>query len=90
MCLRPRRLGLGGLAGRNTARLAFTADVPASILAALTGTSIGNATRRANFVKRNWTDYIAIRRNDNPGVPSTGSQTRGCERVRERVTRARG
>jgi hypothetical protein len=42
----------------------LTGDVPASILAALTGTSIDNATRWANFVKRNWTDYIASRRSD--------------------------
>ncbi|MFF0087829.1 hypothetical protein ACFYR1_50745 [Streptomyces canus] len=61
--LKLRRLGLGGLAGRNTARLALAADVPASILAALTGTSIDNATDWANFVKRNWTDYIASRKN---------------------------
>ncbi|MEU4493744.1 hypothetical protein AB0F96_09920 [Streptomyces sp. NPDC023998] len=64
--LKLRRLGLGGLAGRNTARLALAADVSASILAALTGTSIDNATDWANFVKRNWTDYIASRRKDRP------------------------
>lgn len=53
--LKLRRLGLGGLAGRNTAGLAPTADVPASILAALTGTSVDNATDWTNFVKRYWT-----------------------------------
>ncbi|MGW3658119.1 hypothetical protein ACWD6R_21610 [Streptomyces sp. NPDC005151] len=42
----------------------LAADVPASILAALTGTSVDNATDWTNFVKRNWTGYIAIRRND--------------------------
>ncbi|MFJ8604966.1 hypothetical protein ACIREM_40940 [Streptomyces shenzhenensis] len=62
--LKLRRLGLGGLAGRNTARLALAADVPASILASLTGTSIDNATDWTNLVKRNWTDYIASRRSD--------------------------
>lgn len=30
--------------------------------AALTGTSIDNATRWANFAKRNWTDHIASRK----------------------------
>ncbi|MFD4862161.1 hypothetical protein [Streptomyces atratus] len=45
-----------GLASRNAARLALAADVPASILATVTGTSMDNATRWANFVKRNWTD----------------------------------
>ncbi|WP_406003423.1 hypothetical protein [Streptomyces sp. NBC_00829] len=62
--LKLRRLGLGGLAGRNTARLALAADVPASILAALTGTSIDNATDWTNFVKREWTGYISSRRSD--------------------------
>ncbi|MEE1813439.1 hypothetical protein [Streptomyces sp. BE133] len=45
-----------GLASRNAARLALAADVPASILATVTGTSMDNTTRWANFVKRNWTD----------------------------------
>ncbi|NWF29196.1 hypothetical protein HW130_23570 [Streptomyces sp. PKU-EA00015] len=62
--LKIRRLGLGSLAGRNATRLALAADVPASILAVLTGTIIDNATDWANFVKRNWTGYIASRRND--------------------------
>ncbi|MFF0034222.1 hypothetical protein ACFYS7_40130, partial [Streptomyces avermitilis] len=66
--LKLKRLGLGGLAGRNTARLAPTADVPASILAALTGTSVDTATDWTNFVKRYWTGYIASRRNDNQEV----------------------
>ncbi|GAA0523633.1 hypothetical protein GCM10010390_27550 [Streptomyces mordarskii] len=34
-----------------------------SILAALTGTSVDNATDWTNFVKRNWTEYIDSRRN---------------------------
>lgn len=62
MSLKLRRLGLGGLAGRSTARLALAVDVPASILAALTRTSIDNATDWANFGRRNWTDYIASRK----------------------------
>jgi hypothetical protein len=53
-----------GLAGRNTARLALAADVPSPILAALTGTSIDNATDWTNFVKRNWTGSIASRAQD--------------------------
>jgi hypothetical protein len=55
-------VGLGGLAGRNTTRLALASDVPASTLAALTGTSIDNATDWANVAKRNWTDYAASRK----------------------------
>ncbi|WP_157875515.1 hypothetical protein [Streptomyces sp. CNQ431] len=56
-----RKHGLNGLAGRNTARLALAADVPASILAELTGTSVSNATRWAALTKRDWTGYLATR-----------------------------
>lgn len=45
MQLQLRKARLTGLAGRNTARLALATDVPASILAEVTGTSVHNATR---------------------------------------------
>ncbi|MBL3670992.1 hypothetical protein JL475_34625 [Streptomyces sp. M2CJ-2] len=60
--LQLRKYGLKGLAGRNAARLALASDVPASILAELTGTSVSNATRWATLAKRDWTGYIAARR----------------------------
>ncbi|MFJ3673357.1 hypothetical protein ACIPSE_43580 [Streptomyces sp. NPDC090106] len=60
--LQLRKRDLKGLAGRNTARLALAANVPASILAEVTGTSVNNATRWATLAKRDWTGYISSRR----------------------------
>ncbi|MEU8598419.1 hypothetical protein AB0D07_32770 [Streptomyces globisporus] len=64
MRLQLQKADLTGLAGRNTARLALAADVPASILAEVTGTSVHNATRWATLAKRDWAEYIATRRDD--------------------------
>ncbi|MEW1860201.1 hypothetical protein AB0399_07450 [Streptomyces sp. NPDC088194] len=64
MHIQLRKADLTGLAGRNTARLALATDVPASILAEVTGTSVHNATRWATLAKRDWTEYIATRRDD--------------------------
>ncbi len=58
---RLREYGLSGLAGRNTARLALAAELPASILADLTGTSVTNAVLWTAVAKRDWTDYVASR-----------------------------
>ncbi|MFE0845822.1 hypothetical protein [Streptomyces rochei] len=57
-----RRHGFEGLASRNSARLALASDLPASVLADLTGTSISNATRWTAYAKRDWFDYIACRK----------------------------
>ncbi len=65
MHIQLRKANLTGLAGRNTARLALATDVPASILAEVTGTSVHNAMRWATLAKRDWTDYIATRREPN-------------------------
>ncbi|MGW1405363.1 hypothetical protein [Streptomyces sp. NPDC002403] len=59
-----RKHNLRGLAGRNTARLALAANVPASILAEITGPSVSNATRWATLAKRDWTGYISSQRSD--------------------------
>ncbi|MDW4901339.1 hypothetical protein RB625_23280 [Streptomyces californicus] len=56
-----RRHGFEGLASRNSARLALASDLPASVLADLTGTSISNATRWTGYARRDWLDYIASR-----------------------------
>ncbi|WP_371097044.1 hypothetical protein [Streptomyces sanglieri] len=37
------------------------ADLPASVLADFTGTSISNATRWAGYARRDWFAYIASR-----------------------------
>lgn len=57
--LKLRRHGIAPLAGRNNARLALATDLPASVLADLTGTS--NATRWTVYARRDWLDYIASR-----------------------------
>ncbi|MEU9224331.1 hypothetical protein AB0D40_08180 [Streptomyces massasporeus] len=59
--LKLRRHGIAPLASRNTARLALATDLPASVLADFTGTSISNATRWSGYAKRDWLDYIASR-----------------------------
>ncbi|MFD3612193.1 hypothetical protein ACFWXA_29825 [Streptomyces atroolivaceus] len=59
--LKLRRHGIAPLAGRNNARLALATDLPASVLADFTGTSIGNATRWTGYARRDWLDYIASR-----------------------------
>jgi hypothetical protein len=56
-----RRHGFAGLAGRNSARLALASDLPASILADLTGTSVSNAARWTGYARRDWFDYVACR-----------------------------
>ncbi|WP_246101189.1 hypothetical protein [Streptomyces cyaneus] len=64
LSLKFREYGFNGLGGRNTARLALAANLPASVLADLTGTSVDNAVRWSNFAKRDWTDYVAARKRD--------------------------
>ncbi|WP_331741709.1 hypothetical protein [Streptomyces sp. NBC_01006] len=61
LSLKLRQHGITPRAGRNSARLALTADLPASVLADFTGTSISNATRWTGYARRDWFDYIASR-----------------------------
>ncbi|MFD5233363.1 hypothetical protein ACFWJ5_33530 [Streptomyces qaidamensis] len=60
--LKLRRHGIASLASRNSARLALATDLPASVLADFTGTSISNSTRWTGYAKRDWLDYIASRK----------------------------
>jgi hypothetical protein len=53
--------GVDAHAGRNTARLALAAQLPASVLADLTGISISTAERWSQWAKRDWTVYVAER-----------------------------
>lgn len=62
--IRLQRHGISAHAGRNTARLALAADLPASVLADLTGISISTAERWSQWAKRDWTAYIAQRTAD--------------------------
>ncbi|WP_229891635.1 hypothetical protein [Streptomyces lavendofoliae] len=56
-----RRHGIAPRAGRNNARLALATDLPVSVLADFTGTSISNATRWTEYSRRDWLDYLASR-----------------------------
>ena len=70
---RPPRTGIGidAHAGRNTARLALAAELPASVLADLTGISISTAERWSQWAKRDWAAYVGQRAADNAeGVDS--------------------
>jgi len=53
--------GINAHAGRNTARLALAAELPASVLADLTGISISTAERWSQWAKRDWAAYVAER-----------------------------
>jgi hypothetical protein len=68
--------GISAHAGRNTARLALAAELPASVLADLTGIGIGISTagRCSYWARRDWTAYVAQRgadiQNDHEQLPS--------------------
>jgi hypothetical protein len=50
--VRVHRYGIDAHAGRNTARLALAAELPASVLADLTGISVGTAESFVKLVGR--------------------------------------
>ena len=62
--VRLHRYGIDGHAGRNTARLALAAELPASVLADLTGISISTAERWSQWAKRDWAAYVGQRHAD--------------------------
>jgi len=64
--VRLRRYGIDAHAGRNTARLALAAGLPASVLADLTGISISTAERWSQWAKRDWAAYVGRRAADDP------------------------
>lgn len=63
--VRLHRYGVDAHAGRNTARLALAADLPASVLADLTGISISTAERWSQWAKPDWAAYVGQRATDN-------------------------
>jgi hypothetical protein len=52
--VRLHRYGIDAHSGRNTGRLALAAELPASVLADLTGISISTAKRWSHWAKRDW------------------------------------
>jgi len=65
--VRLRQYGIDAHAGRNTAHLALAAELPASILADLTGISISTAERWSQWAKRDWAAYVGQRTADDQG-----------------------
>jgi hypothetical protein len=59
--VRLQRQGINTHAGRNAARLALAAELPASVLADLTGISISTAGRWSQRAKRDWAACVAER-----------------------------
>lgn len=59
--VRLHRYGIDAHAGRNTGRLALAAELPASVLADLTGISISTAERWSQWAKRDWAAYVGQR-----------------------------
>lgn len=76
---RLHRYGINAHAGRNTGRLALAAELPASVLADLTGISISAAERWSHWAKRDWAVYVGQRAADDcKGIdsPEPAKQTR--------------
>lgn len=58
---RLQRAGINTFAGRYEARLALAAELPASVLADLTGLHITTAGRWTAWAKRDWAQFVATR-----------------------------
>jgi hypothetical protein len=67
--VRLHRHGIDAHAGRNTGRLALAAELPASVLADLTGISISTAERWSQWAKRDWAAYVGRRAADLAAAP---------------------
>jgi hypothetical protein len=65
--VRLHRYGIDAHAGRNTARLALAAELPAAVLADLTGISVSTAERWSQWAKRDWAAYVGQRTADDRG-----------------------
>ncbi len=73
--VRLHRYGIDAHAGRNTARLALAAELPASVLADLTGISVSTAERWSQWAKRDWAAYVGQRTADDRGGISSRELT---------------
>ena len=73
--VRLHRYGIDAHAGRNTGRLALAAELPASVLADLTGISISTAERWSQWAKRDWAAYVGQRAADLAAAPRSPLST---------------
>src|ERR1700721_513623 len=62
--VRLHRSGIDAPAAPTPARLALAAELPASVLADLTGISISTAERWSQWAKRGWAAYVGQRAAD--------------------------
>lgn len=63
--VRLHQYGIHTHTGRNAAGLALAAELPAPVLADLTGISVGTAERWSQWAKRDWAAYVGQRTADN-------------------------
>jgi hypothetical protein len=66
--------GIDAHAGRNTARLALAAEIPAAVLADLTGISVSTAECWSQWAKRDWAAYVGQRTVDDRRDGSDGQK----------------
>jgi len=59
--VRLRLYGIDAHAGRNTVGLALAGELPAAVLADLTGISVSTAERWSQWAKRDWAAYVGQR-----------------------------
>jgi hypothetical protein len=82
--VRLHRYGIDAHAGRNAGRLVLAAELPASVLADLTGISVSTAERWSQWAKRDWAAYGGRRAADLATAP--GAYERFSSRFRYSVT----
>jgi len=63
------RRGITVTAGRNTARAALASELPASVLADLTGIHVQTAVAWTRLTGHDWTGYVATRAEDSSAAP---------------------
>jgi hypothetical protein len=84
--VRLHRYGIDAHAGRNTGRLALAVELPASVLADLTGISISIAERWSHWAKRDWAAYIGQRAADVAAEPGSPMNTSAADSAADQVT----
>jgi hypothetical protein len=69
---RLRRLGPGHRTARNSALIALAAELPAPVLASLTGLHQNTAVRWTQYAEADWAAYLAARAQTRPATPAAG------------------
>ena len=83
--VRLHQYGINAHAGRNAARLALAAELPAAVLADLTGISVSTAERWSQWAKRDWAAYVGQRTaDDRRGIGSQNLLIQPAKRANHR------